>query len=87
MAAVTQHSMFIIIIEAEGHEGSKVLEVTAEGYKPVSYRNQLCFFKVVVDEFLLVPTCSHFWFILAFVIGECVVSLFKCVAKIDVFLF
>jgi hypothetical protein len=72
----------IIITKAEGHEGSKVLEVTAEGYKSVSYSDWLCFFKGVLDELFLVSLCSHFWFILAFIVGECVISIFKCVTNI-----
>ncbi len=72
----------IVITEAEGYKGSKVLEVTAEGYKSVTYSDWLCFFKGIVYEFFLVLSCSHVWFILPFVIGECVVSIFKCVTNI-----
>ena len=72
----------IIITQAEGYKGSKVFEVTAEGYKSVTYSDRLCFFKGIAYEFFLVSSCSHFWFILAFVISECVVAIFKCVTNI-----
>jgi hypothetical protein len=72
----------IIITEAEGYKGSKVFEVTTERYKSVTYSDWLLFFKGIVYELFLVSSCSHFWFILAFVISECGVSMFKCVTNI-----
>ncbi len=65
----------IIITEAEGYIGSKVFEVMAEGYKSITYSDQLCFIKGFIYEFLLVSSCSHFWFILVVVVNECVVSI------------